>query len=117
MNPIAALFSRKPKNAEAPKQPTKEELIAELLALPNLRTHDLRFRYWGHNITKCGDTHALWTSPRLEKGDKIITESGLFVAYDVRPCGNPPDMVFADFFKIGEADSIPDATGFMEVIP
>ncbi len=97
------LFDLFKRNPEPPPPPTKEQMIAQLLAMPDRHTHDMRQRCYGHNIEKCGDTFALWTTPALRKGDKIITEDGLFVAFNVKRCFDPEDMVFADFFRVGDA--------------
>ena len=58
------------------------------------REVDFRSPGWGHNIQRCGDRLAAWSSPRLKNGDTIITKLGRFMVHSVEPCYNPPDMVF-----------------------
>lgn len=84
------------------KEPrTKAEAIEWLIRdNPDGRTVDMRLRGWGCNMEKIGDSWAVWSTPRLCKGDFILTENGKFIVFEVRPCYDPPDMVFASFWKV-----------------
>ena len=85
--------------------PNKEDRIEALLKRhPNGRVHDMRkrARTWGNNIERNGDTFAVWSTPRLEVGDRIRTDLGLFIAFWVEPewFFGPADMVQAQFWKV-----------------
>lgn len=109
---LRSLFSKqKQEERVAPTQSTSEletaheanrdELIASLQKEnPHPCLHDMRDRYWGHNISYCGGTYAAWTTPRIQNGDIIITEAGMFLAHHVQPCEQPKDMVFLSFVQI-----------------
>lgn len=67
---------------------------------PNGRTVDMRRRGWGNNMERCGDSFAVWSNPRLQVGDIVLTEKGQFIAFEVQPQYDPPDMVFAKFWAV-----------------
>ena len=63
--------------------------------LPVGQEHDFTYRAWGHNIEKCGDRYAAWSTPKLQEGDRILMKSGSFIVYDVEPISSGvDDMVF-----------------------
>lgn len=62
------------------------------------RTIDFTRRGWGHTL---GNGYAFCT-PALKDGDILVTERGRFLAHSVKPCYDPPDMVF--FSCIAETD-------------
>jgi hypothetical protein len=105
---VRNFFTRKtpPPEPLAPK--TKAEAIEWLIRdHPGGRTIDMRSRGWGCNMTKCGDSVAVWSTPRLSVGDTVVTELGRFIAYEVQPQYDPPDMVMAKFWKIEQTITNP----------
>lgn len=99
---------------DATKTPpeTPAQVVTRLLATTGRRQVDMTRRTWGHSMEKCGGiakedgSWAVWSSPRLRVGDSVRTERGEFVAYEVRACGDPPDMVFAKFLNVDRASEV-----------